>query len=149
MDPTLKALTELLLRAVPTILFLSFLTIYLKFVFFKPLERVLLKRHEQTEGVRRLAQKAFKEADWKAAQFEQALIAAKIELYREQEAQRRRWLEEQAKTLADARHVAETRIEETRLELAVESERAIAEMAVHIRELSKEMIASLLGRRAA
>jgi F0F1-type ATP synthase membrane subunit b/b' len=149
MDPTLRALTELLLRAVPTILFLTLLTIYLKFVFFKPIERVLLKRHEQTEGVRHLAEKAFKEADRKAAQFEQALIAAKMELYREQEAQRRRLLEEQTKALADARRVAETRIEETRLELAVESERAIAEMAAQIRELSKEMIAGLFGRRAA
>ena len=149
MDPTLKALAELLLRAVPTIFFLALLTIYLKFVFFKPLERVLWKRHEQTEGVRRLAEKAFKDADHKAAQFEQALIAAKIELYREQETQRRRWLAEQAKALADARRVAEARIEETRLELSVESERAIAEMAPQIRELSKQMIASLFSRRAA
>jgi F0F1-type ATP synthase membrane subunit b/b' len=149
MDLILKSLADLLLRALPTIFFLTLLTIYLKFVFFKPLERILHKRHEQTEGVRRLAEKALKEADHKAGQFERALIAAKMELYREQEAHRRRWLAEQAKTLAEARRVAEARIEETRLELSVESEQAIAEMAPQIRELSKEMIANLFGRRAA
>ena len=58
MDPTLKQLTELLLRAVPTMFLLVFLTVYLKYVFFRPLDRVLEKRNEETEGARRLAERA-------------------------------------------------------------------------------------------
>lgn len=149
MDPTLKALTELLLRAVPTIFFLVLLTIYLKYVFFKPLERVLEKRHQQTEGVRKLAEKALAEADHKASEFDRLLMAAKTELYREQEAQRRRWLAEQTRTLAEARRQAELRIEETRRELAVESERATTEMGSQARELAKQIISSIFRRRAA
>ena len=106
MDPTVKALTELLLRAVPTIFFLVLLTIYLKYVFFKPLERVLEKRHQQTEGVRKLAEKALASADHKASEFDRLLTAAKTELYREQEAQRHRWLAEQSRVLAEARRQA-------------------------------------------
>jgi F0F1-type ATP synthase membrane subunit b/b' len=149
MDPTLKELTQLLLRAVPTICFLVLLTIYLKYVFFKPLERVLEKRHQQTEGVRKLAEKALSAADHKASEFDRLLMAAKTELYREQEAQRHRWLAEQSRILAEARRQAEVRIEEARRELAIESERATTEMAAQARELAKQMIASIFRRRAA
>lgn len=149
MDPTLKALIELLLKAVPTIFFLILLTIYLKYVFFKPLERILHKRHEETEGARRLAEKAFAAAENKANEFERLLAAAKTELYREQEAQRKRWLADQARALAEARHQAELRVEEARRELGAEVEHATADMAAKAHELAKQMIASVFGRRAA
>lgn len=149
MDPTLKALTELLLKAVPTVFFLIVLTIYLKYVFFKPLERVLDERHRATEGVRKLADEAFAAADDKAASFEKALQAARVELHREQEAQRHKWLAAQAKIIASARAQAEDRIEEARRELAVETERAAAQLATEARSLAKQIVGSLLGRRAA
>jgi F-type H+-transporting ATPase subunit b len=148
MDPTLKALTELLLHAVPTIICLILLTAYLKYVFFKPLEKVLRKRHEETEGVRHLAEKAFADVDYKTSKFEQALLAAKLEIYREQEAQRKQLLAEQAKAIAEAREAAEARIQEARRELTEEAERATAEMGVQAHELSKKMIASIFRRAA-
>src|SRR3954452_17133005 len=103
MDPTLKALAELLLKAVPTIFFLILLTVYLKQVFFKPLERVLEKRRQETEGARELAQQAFASADQKTSEFERALLAARRDLHREQEEQRQRLLADQANALAAAR----------------------------------------------
>jgi F-type H+-transporting ATPase subunit b len=148
MDPTLKALTELLLHAVPTIFFLILLTAYLKYVFFKPLDKVLHKRHEETEGARHLAEKAFADVEYKTSKFEQALLAAKLEIYREQEAQRKQLLAEQAKAIAKAREAAEARIQEARRELAEEAERATAEMGVQAHELSKQMIASIFRRAA-
>lgn len=148
MDPTLKALTELLLHAVPTIICLILLTAYLKYVFFRPLDKVLRKRHEETEGVRHLAEKAFADVDYKTSKFEQALMAAKLEVYREQEAQRKQLLAEQAKAIAEAREAAETRIQEARRELSEEAERATAEMGVQAHELSKQMIASIFRRAA-
>jgi F0F1-type ATP synthase membrane subunit b/b' len=149
MDPTLKDLTQLLLHAVPTIFCLILLTAYLKYVFFKPLDKVLRKRHEETEGVRHLAEKAFADVEYKTSKFEQALLEAKLEVYREQEAQRKQLLAEQAKAIAEAREAAEARIQEARRELSEEAERATAEMGVQAHELSKQMIASIFGRRAA
>jgi F-type H+-transporting ATPase subunit b len=149
MDPTLKALVELLVQAVPTIFFLLLLTVYLKFVFFKPLERVLEKRRQETEGVRHLAEKALASAEGKASEFERALNAAKLELYREQETQRHRLLSYQAAALAEARHHAQDRLEEARRELALEVERAIDELSDQAEELAKQMIGSVVGRRAA
>jgi F-type H+-transporting ATPase subunit b len=149
MDPTLKALTQLLLRAVPTIFFLVLLTVYLKYIFFKPLERVLEERHKATEGVRKLAEEAFRSAEAKAAAFDEAVQRARIELHREQEAQRHKWLAEQAKTIAAARAQAEARIDEAKRDLAIETERATTELALEARGLAKQIIASVLNRRAA
>ena len=59
MDSTLKALGDLLVQAVPTIVFFIILTVYLKYVFFKPLAKILEQRREATEGVRELARRAF------------------------------------------------------------------------------------------
>ncbi|HJY05282.1 MAG TPA: hypothetical protein VJ323_03145, partial [Bryobacteraceae bacterium] len=112
MDPTLKQLGDLLLRAVPTMFFLVFLTLYLKYVFFRPLERILDKRNEETEGARRLAEQAFAAADRKVSDFEKALQAARMDLHREQEAQRKRWLTDQTQAISAARAHAEMRIEE-------------------------------------
>jgi len=149
MDPTLKQLTELLLRAVPTMFLLVFLTVYLKYVFFRPLDRVLEKRNEETEGARRLAERAFAAADQKASDFEKALQVARMDLHREQEAQRKRWLADQAQAISAARAHGEARIEETRRELAEETDRATAELAVQARALARQIIDNMLGRRAA
>jgi F-type H+-transporting ATPase subunit b len=149
MDPTLKQLGDLLLRAVPTMFFLVFLTLYLKYVFFRPLERILDKRNEETEGARRLAEQAFAAADRKVSDFEKALQAARMDLHREQEAQRKRWLADQTQAISAARAHAEMRIEETRRELAEETDRATAELAVHARALAKQIIENMLSRRAA
>jgi F-type H+-transporting ATPase subunit b len=149
MEPTLKALTQLLLQAVPTIICLIFLTVYLKYIFFNPLRRVLDERHRQTEGVRKLAEEALAAADKKMSELERALAAAKMELYREQEMQRQRLVADQAHAIAEARTQAGMRIEEARRELAVEVERATADLALQAHELAKEMIATVLHRKAA
>jgi F-type H+-transporting ATPase subunit b len=149
MDPTLKALIELLLKAVPTIFFLVILTAYLKYVFFKPMERVLEQRRQETEGARKLAGEAFSAADKKAADFEKALMQAKLELHREQEAQRKRLLADQAQAVAEARSHAEARLEETRRELSAEMDRAVAELTPYAQGLATQMIENVVGRRAA
>ena len=89
---------------------LVFLTVYLKYVFFRPLDRVLEKRNEETEGARRLAERAFAAADQKVSDFEKALQVARMDLHREQEAQRKRWLADQAQAISAARAHGEARI---------------------------------------
>jgi F-type H+-transporting ATPase subunit b len=48
MEATLHALSGILLRAVPTFLIVIFLHFYLKYMFFKPLDKVLQARYEAT-----------------------------------------------------------------------------------------------------
>lgn len=85
MDSTLQALGRLLLRAVPTFLFIVFLHFYLKSMFFKPLERVRQKRYDATEGARERARENMERAAARTAEYEAALRMAKAAVYQSQE----------------------------------------------------------------
>jgi len=63
----LHDLGQLLLRAVPTFLLVFALDFYLKYMFFKPLEKVLQQRYDATEGARKLAAEALELAAAKTA----------------------------------------------------------------------------------
>src|SRR5438270_7171941 len=85
MEETLRQLGGILLRAVPTFILVVLLHLYLKFIFFKPLERVLRQRYEATEGARKLAEESIARAARKADEYEAALRAARAETYKEME----------------------------------------------------------------
>src|SRR4051812_21357932 len=102
MDSTLHALGQLLIQALPTFFLVLLLHFYLKQVFFKPLERVLQERNEATEGARKHAAEALDRAAGKAAAYEEQIRAARNEIYKEQEQQRRLWREQQTAQIAEA-----------------------------------------------
>jgi F-type H+-transporting ATPase subunit b len=149
MDSTLKALGDLLLEAVPTIIFFLFLAWYLKRVFFIPLARILEERRKAVEGVKDFAQKAFEAADKKQSEFERALELARAEIYKEQEKIRRQWSEEQAHEIERARTDVGKQIEQARGQIAAEAQRAQDELKNRIDGLSENIVNSLLTRRAA
>jgi F-type H+-transporting ATPase subunit b len=149
MEATLQGLADLLLKAVPTIIFFALLTVYLKHVFFKPLARILDERKRATEGVRQLAQQAFAAADQKASEFQRALQLARGEIEQEQEALRRRWNDEQVETIRTARTEADQKILEAKQQIADEVQRAQAELDATVESLSDQIVSSLLRRRAA
>jgi F-type H+-transporting ATPase subunit b len=149
MEATLKALADLLLEAVPTIIFFIFLTWYLKRVFFKPLAAILEERRKATEGVRELARRAMEAADQKESEFERALQLARGEIYQEHEKLRQQWSEEQAEAIAKARAEVDQQIEEAKRQISVEADRAQAELDAKVEELSENIVNSLLARRAA
>jgi F-type H+-transporting ATPase subunit b len=149
MDSTLKALGDLLVQAVPTIVFFIILTVYLKYVFFKPVAKILEQRREATEGVRELARRAFEAADRKNSEFEHALQIARAELHQEHEALRRQWSDEQAEIIAQARAEADQKIQIARQQIALEVERAEAELEARVDRLSEQIVQSLTARRAA
>ena len=149
MEATLKALADLLLEAVPTIVFFLFLTWYLKRIFFKPMATILDQRRQETEGVRELARRAFEAADKKQSEFEHALQLARGEIYQEHEKLRRQWLEEQAHAIARAREEVDQQIAEAKKQIAGEAERAQTELDSKVESLSAGIVNSLLARRAA
>ena len=69
MDAILRDLSGILLRAVPTFLLVIFLHFYLKSVFFGPMQQVLRKRYEATEGARKLADESLARAAQKTAEY--------------------------------------------------------------------------------
>ena len=120
MDETLRSLGGVLLRAIPTFILVVLLHFYLKFVFFKPLQRVLRQRYEATEGARKLAESSLAKAAEKATEYEAALRAARAETYKELEQMRRQLQEERAAGVREARTRAEAAIAEARAALGAE-----------------------------
>ncbi len=140
MDRIVQALGGLLLTAVPTIILLIFVHFYLKLVFFRPLQGVLRKRREATEGAREAAQEALGRAAEKAAMYEIALKEARAEMYREQEETRRGWIEQQTVHVEEARgrahalvqdagHKIDSEIAEARRDLASSSQMLALQIA--------------------
>jgi F0F1-type ATP synthase membrane subunit b/b' len=149
MDSTLTALTDLLVEAIPTIFFFILLTVYLKYVFFRPMARILEERRRQTEGVRELAQRAFDAAGQKTSEFERAMQLARAQIHQENEALRRQWSEEQAQAIVRARAEASHHIEEAKHQIAQEVEKAKGELDISVDRLSAQIVESLVRRRAA
>src|SRR5216683_6248394 len=120
MDETLRQLGGILLRAVPTFILVVLLHFYLKFIFFKPLQRILRQRYEATEGARKMAEASLAKASEKAAEYEAALRSARGETYKELEQLRRNLQEDRAAGVKEARASAEAAVAQAKAALAVE-----------------------------
>lgn len=149
MAETLNALGGLLIKALPTFLLLVLLHFYLKFIFFRPLEKVLRKRFELTEGARRSAESSLEAAARKTAEYEAALREARSQMYHEQEEARRRWREEQAAAIQDAKGKAGALVTQARPELAEDAARARESLKAESEALAERITAAILERRPA
>lgn len=148
MDAVLNSLGELLLKAVPTLILLILLHFYLKWAFYGPVDRLLKKRWEATEGARKAADDSLAKAEAKAAEYEKALQEARAEMYAEQEETRRKREQEQAAALAEARQQVASRVSQAKQELAAEAEAAKASLRTESEALAEEITGAVLERRA-
>jgi len=110
MEETLRALGEILLKAVPTFVLVFLLYLYLSRMFFRPLEEVLKRRYEATEGARKLADESLAKAAAKTAEYEAAIRSARGEVYSELGQLRRQLQSDHAAAIEKARHEAEAQI---------------------------------------
>lgn len=148
MDSTLQALGQLITQAIPTVVIVLFLWFYLKFVFFGPMEGVLSQRDAATIGARRQANEALKRAEALAADYEEKIRAARSEIYREQEEQRRQWQAEESARIAEARAKADAMVRQARAGIAAEAEIARESLKRNVQALADEITATILdGRR--
>jgi len=149
MDEMLNELGQLLLRAVPTFLLVIALNFYLKYMFFKPLEKVLQQRYDATEGARKLATEALELAAAKTAQYEAALRAARSEVYQAQEQAHRQLAYRQAGELLAARQRTEQLVRAAQRQLAQDAEILKRELAAGSDALANQIADSILRGRAA
>src|SRR2546427_9041966 len=96
-------LGELFLQAVPTVLIILLFYIILRAIFFKPLLAVMAERDARTAGAQKAAEAAQAAAAEKVKQYQEALKQARGHVYAEQEAARKKLLDERAAQLKDAR----------------------------------------------
>src|SRR5665213_1482459 len=84
MTQTLHDLGGIVLNGLPTFFLIVILAVFVKFLYLKPLEKVLAERLRLTEGARKAAEDSLKNADTKIAEYQDALNRARAEIYREQ-----------------------------------------------------------------
>lgn len=145
----MHALGGILLHAIPTLLMVVFLHFYLKSIFFKPLEKVLHQRYEATEGARKLAQQSLEEAAAKTARYEEALRAAKAEIYHAQEQFHKQIQEREGAAIAQARAAADAAVKTAKAELAAEMVGLKNQLAAQSDAVATQIEESILGKSAA
>ena len=149
MDATLRALGEILLKAVPTFFLVLVLYAYLTRVFFRPLEKVLQKRYEANEGARKLAEESQAKATAKMAEYETAMRAARGEVYQELGKLRAQLQAERNAALEVARQQAETQIAAAKAGLEGEVAVLKQSLAAQGDVLATQITESILHRSAA
>ena len=149
MEQTLQSLGGILLKSIPTIVFLIILHFYLKAMLFGPLDRILKQRRELTEGARKVAQDSLAAATRKADEYDAKLRDARAVVYKEQEEMRKRWLEDQGNEVAQARTRMEASVKTAREALAADAAAAQASLKDASSTLADQIAETVLGRRSA
>jgi F-type H+-transporting ATPase subunit b len=148
MEQTLHALAGILQKAVLTVGLLLLLHFYLKAMLFGPLEKVLKERDQLTKGARKAAEQSLADADKKTQEYEAKLREARAEVYKEQEETRRRWIEDQASEVSQARERNTAAVRRAREEIAAEAAAARRSLTESSGALADEIATAVLAGRA-
>ena len=140
----LRQLQGLLWGALPTTLIVLLFFFFLRWAFWKPLERVLAERQAATEGARKEAGELLGQANEKLRQYEESLRQARAEIYRQQEGARRQALDERARILRDTREKAGVMLRQAKLEIAGDVAQAKKDLEGESRRLAEEITRTLL-----
>src|SRR5271165_3154305 len=149
MDKTLHDLGGIVLNGLPTFFLVVILAFFVKFLYLKPLEKVLAERFRLTEGARKAAEDSLKSADTKVAEYEAALAAARGEIYREQAEFLSRLHAEQAERVQAVRAESDQKVAAAKESIAKEAEAAREGLASQSDTLAAQIADAILGRRAA
>jgi F-type H+-transporting ATPase subunit b len=135
---------ELFLRAVPVALIVLIFYFVLRSLFFKPLLQVMAERDARTLGAQKAAEAAQASAADKIKQYEEALRRAKAKVYAEQEAERKKVLDERAAFLKETRSKANADVNQAKENVAGQLEAAKKEIERSVPELAAEIAQRVL-----
>jgi F0F1-type ATP synthase membrane subunit b/b' len=149
MDKTLHDLGGIVLNGLPTFFLVLVLAIIVKYVYLKPLDKVLAERFRLTEGARKAADDSLKNADTKIAEYQEALNRARAEIYRDQGTFLQQIQAEQAELTRTARLETEQRVAEIKLSLVKEADSAREGLEAQSEILAGQIAAAILKPEAA
>ncbi len=149
MAKTLHDLGGIVLNGLPTFFLVLILAAFVKFLYLKPLEKVLAERFRLTEGARKAAEDSLKNADTKISEYQDALNRARNEIYQEQAAYLQKLHAEQAELARDTRMESDARVAAIKLSIAEEADAARENLEAQSEVLAAQIADAILGRRAA
>jgi F-type H+-transporting ATPase subunit b len=144
MQAIVHQLGELFLQAVPTVLIILFFYSILRAIFFKPLLAVMAERDARTVGAQKAAEGTQAAAGEKIKQYQDALRQARGQVYAEQEAARKKLLDERAGQIKDARARAASEVSTAKSRVAAELAAARREIESTVAQLSAEIARRIL-----
>jgi F0F1-type ATP synthase membrane subunit b/b' len=144
MQEIVLQLGELFLQAVPTILIVLAFYLMLRALFFKPLLAVMAERDARTAGARKAAATAEAAAAEKGKQYQEALRQARAQVYAEQEAARKKLLDERAALLKEVRNKAAAEVAAGKERVAKELTAALQELKASVGQLATEIARRVL-----
>jgi len=135
---------ELFLRAVPIALIVMIFYVVLRALFFRPILKVMAEREARTTGAQKAAEAAQAAAAEKVKQYQEALKQAKAKVYQEQEAERKKLLDERAAMLKETRAKATEEVGTAKERVAGEVAEAAKEIEASAVELAREITRRVL-----
>ena len=145
MEKTLQQLGELLLNAIPTVVLLLITYMMYRVLVAKPLEQILAKRYELTEGAMQQAKRDIAAADQRTADYEQRLREARASIFKSMEGRRQQAAAIRSAAAAEARTAAQQKVREARTSIQKDADAARTGLQSEAERLSAEIIATILG----
>jgi F-type H+-transporting ATPase subunit b len=137
-------LGELFLGALPTVVLILIFYFILKSLFFKPLLAVMAEREARSIGAQKAAEAAQAAAAEKLKQYQDALRQARGRIYAEQEAARKKLLDERAALVREARGKATADVASAKERVLAELAGARRDMEPGIAQLASEIATRVL-----
>jgi F0F1-type ATP synthase membrane subunit b/b' len=149
MDQTLHALGGIVLNGLPTFFLIIILAVCVKYLYLKPLDKVLAERFRLTEGARKAAEESLRNADAKVSEYEAALAQARSDIYREQAEFLTKVHAEQTEQVRVARAESDARVAAAKAAIAKDAETAQQSLEAQSELLAGQIADAILARRAA
>jgi F-type H+-transporting ATPase subunit b len=140
----LRQLGELFLQAVPTVVIILIFYAVMRGLFFRPLLKVMEEREARTVGARKAAENAQQVAAEKVKEYQEALRAARAKVYGEQDAARKRVLDDRAAKLKEARAKAAAQVGGAKEQISGDLTAALRDIEKSVPQLSAEIVTRLL-----
>jgi F-type H+-transporting ATPase subunit b len=138
-------LGALFLAAVPTVIIVFLFYLFLRWSFFKPMERVLSERRKRAEGARIEAESSRVATQEKQRFYTEKVRKARAEIFAEQETLRRRTLDERQATINTARTAAQTALQEAKKGIAADVKAARVELERSSGDLANDIAEAILA----
>jgi F0F1-type ATP synthase membrane subunit b/b' len=142
----LHQLGELFLEALPTVFIVLIFFVFLRWAFFRPIQKAMAERESRIEGARAEAAAAEATARQELDTYRDALRTARAEIYAEQETSRQAALDSRAKLLKAMRSRTQEDVSAAKKRIAQEVAAARAQVELQVPALASEIARMILEK---
>jgi F-type H+-transporting ATPase subunit b len=135
---------DFLFQVVPIVLILLVFYAVMRVLFFQPLLKIIAEREARTSGAQKEAEAAQAAAKEKVKQYQDALKKARGDVYAEQEATRKKMLDERATQLKEFRAAAGRVVEAAKKRIETDAAAARTEIEASITPLAAQVARRVL-----